>query len=119
MLKGIRTESDCHEVAVKLINDSKHLFCSSREHALCLKSAQIVFDADILTTILEPSREGLDILQECHAAGHEIFILSNFGKEKFQKAIGSVIKMPNIDWNTIFFDMQPIVGQNKYHSLTK
>jgi len=83
MLKGIRTESDCHEVAVKLINDSKHLFCSSREHALCLKSAQIVFDADILTTILEPSREGLDLLQECHAAGHEIFILSNFGKEGY------------------------------------
>jgi phosphoglycolate phosphatase-like HAD superfamily hydrolase len=83
MLKGIRTESDCHKVAVKIINDSEHLFCSSREFYLCLKSAQILFDADVLTTILEPNKEGLALLQECYKEGHEIFILSNFGKEGY------------------------------------
>lgn len=83
MLKGTRTENACYEQAIKLINDSQHLLCSQREHILCLKSAQIMFDADTLTTVLEPNLEGLALLQECHKEGHEIFILSNFGKDGY------------------------------------
>lgn len=85
MLKGTRDELQCYNDACLLIEQEKHRFCSKREHMLCLKSAEIIFNPERLATILEPHPEGLKLLQECHKQGHEIFILSNFGKKGYEQ----------------------------------
>lgn len=121
VLKGDLPESECYEtVRETILNNSSH-FCSKREHELCLKLAEIMFDSKTLVSLQQPVKDGVALLKECHEAGHEIFIFSNYGKEAFEnlkEAFPDIFKdipQNNIVVSAHVKSTKP--EQNMYHTL--
>ncbi len=83
LLKGHHNESECHDTIKKLITLHADTFSSAREQELCLKLAAIFFEPTHHVALQETIKEGVTLLHTCHAQGHELFILSNYGEESF------------------------------------
>ena len=84
VFKGQCTETECYKDVKNIIVASKSRFSSDREYALCLKVVDILFNPQVLASMQKIKKMTLQILKECRKKGHEIFIISNYGKESFE-----------------------------------
>jgi FMN phosphatase YigB (HAD superfamily) len=83
VLKGEITESQALELVLKTIEKNKDHFCSAREQELCKKVAQMMFDHELLISLQEEVKAGVELLQECIKNGHTVLIFSNYGPQSF------------------------------------
>lgn len=83
IFKGQCTETECYDGVKKTILENKHRFANEREYMLCERVTDILFNPEILISLQKTKKMTLQILKECHQKGHEIFIISNYGKESF------------------------------------
>jgi len=83
VLKGKITESQALELVLKTIENNKDHFCSIREQELCKKVAQMMFDHELLISLQEEVKPGVELLQECIKNGHTVLIFSNYGPQSF------------------------------------
>lgn len=84
VFKGHCTETECYEGVKKTVIDHKECFTSEREYALCLKIVDILFNPETLISLQKTIKTTLQVLKECRKKGHEVFIISNYGKESFE-----------------------------------
>jgi len=83
VLKGKIMESQALELVLKTIECNKDHFCSVREQELCKKVAQMMFDHELLISLQEEVKAGVELLQECIKQGHTVLIFSNYGPQSF------------------------------------
>lgn len=83
VLKGKITESQALELVLKTIENNKDHFCSIREQELCKKVAQMMFDHELLISLQEEVKAGVELLEECIKNGHTVLIFSNYGPQSF------------------------------------
>ena len=83
VFKGQCTETECYESVKDIMKANRARFSSDREYALCLKIVDIVFNPEILASMQKIKKMTLQILKDCRKKGHEVFIISNYGKESF------------------------------------
>ena len=84
VFKGQCLETECYDDVKNVIIANRTRFSSEREYALCLKVVDILFNPVILASMQKIKKMTLHILKECREKGHEIFIVSNYGKESFE-----------------------------------
>ena len=83
VLKGKITESQALECVNEAIEKNKNHFCSLREQELCKKVARMMFDHELLISLQEEVKAGVELLQECIKNGHTVLIFSNYGPQSF------------------------------------
>lgn len=84
IFKGIHTETEMHSYVTQVLKKHRHHFKSDREHVLAHKMVDIFFHPPTLVSLQRVKKEILDMLKECKKEGHEVFIVSNYGKESFE-----------------------------------
>ncbi len=85
ILLGHITEEAALEKVLNLIKKNPKYFYNKREQILCHRAAEIMFDHKLLVSLQEEIKAGVQLLQECQQAGHEIFIFSNYGPQAFDE----------------------------------
>ena len=84
VFKGKCSETECHDDVKNIIVANRSRFSSEREYTLCLKIVDLLFNPQVLASIQKIKKMTVQILKECRKKGHEVFIVSNYGKESFE-----------------------------------
>lgn len=84
VFKGKCTETECYVDVKNIITANRNRFSSNREYTLCLKIVDILFNPTVLASMQKVKKTTLKLLRECLKKGHEVFIISNYGKESFE-----------------------------------
>lgn len=56
-------------------------FCSSQEKTLTKKALHLIFDPQTRCSIYHPIKQGVELLKQCKALGHRVYLLTNMDCE--------------------------------------